>query len=379
MSKKILLLDCSKKLYTRLKSQGFDVETGSLGYATGVKKLPRPVYEYDIFVYNPTNFRKEIVTDFGLSIEDKSPEYSVSEINRHISRGAIILAFVNHVTDNIRHLNQIYDWIPDMPQIESTKDYKINTDYLLDWVKPIAVTPEVTIPIVTKLVSNFSSKVTWKNPFYYNNNHEVLGTNYSINNGRVIIVPSYKSNENIITIFLNRSIKKLFDDTNSNLIDLFRSSEEQKIENEIVSIGESIKTLESELEKSNEELATATRTKVNTISSDETSKLIINYYKLATDQEDSAIFYLYKIIDALKKKFGEKEAKNILKCNKDFNLIGTLANQSYADVRHAPYPEEKIKELTTSEIEACFTSAITIINSYFEHLFSNKSATTATK
>jgi len=289
-----------------------------------------------------------------------------------------LVTFTNTLTDNERLLNKVYDWIPYIPQIQFTKDYQIDNNSYPEWVKPLLLPTEVKIPVTTKLSLNFPTGI-YHQEHYYNKNREILGVSYSVQYGNVLVLPTYKSNDDITTIFLNRSIKKLFEETNSNLIDMFRSSEEQKIENEITTIEESIKTLESELEKSNEELATATRIKVNTISNDETSKLIINYYKLATDQEDSAIFYLYKIIDALKKKFGEKEAKNILKCNKEFNLIGTLANQSCTDARHAPYPEEKIKELTTAEIEACFASAITIISSYFEQLFPSNTKLVTTK
>lgn len=375
MSKKILLLDCSKELFARLKRQGFDVEEGNRGYATGIKKLLRPIYEYNIIIYNPSKIYTKFITE---GFDDQSPEYDFSELKQCLLRGAVLVTFINTLVDNERLLNQVYDWIPYIPQIQFTKDYQIDDNSYPEWVKPLLLPTEVKIPVTTKLSLNFPTGI-YHQEHYFNKNKEILGVSYSVQYGNVLILPTYNSNDDIATIFLNRSIKKIFEDTSSNLIDLFRSSEEQKIENEIISIGESIKTLESELEKSNEELAAATRTKVSTISSDETSKLIINYYKLATDQEDSAIFYLYKIIDALKKKFSEKEAKNILKCNKEFNLIGTLANQSYADARHAPYPEEKIKELTTAEIEACFASAITIISSYFEHLFSNKSPTTVTK
>lgn len=373
MSNKILLLDCSSKLLERLTKQGFDVEAGTLGFATGTKKLLRPIYEYDIFIYNPTTFRVLISPGSMPRIEDKSPEYDLSDMTAHIRRGAVILAFVNNIIGNSRHLNLAYDWIPEMPNIQFTKDYKINTGYIgSDWIKPLVLPNEVKTPSTIKLIPNYSSKVFNEETIFYNNNREALGVECLTDNGVIVVLPTYNSNEDIISIFLNRSIKKLFKNTSSNLIDIFQSPEELLAESQKVVATEAIETLEHQLEIINEESATATRNKIKVISEDETAKLITNYYKLATDQEDSAIFYLYKIIDALKKKFGEKEAKNILKCNKEFNLIGTLANKSYADARHAPYPEEKIVELSTAEIEACFAGATIIIDSYFSSLFPKK-------
>lgn len=370
MALKILLLDCSKKLLTRLKRQGFDVEPGSLGYATGVKKLSRPIYEYNVFIYNPISFSDGIVTQFGLNAEDKSPEYNFYEITRCVNRGATILTFTNKITDNLRHLNEAYSWIPEIPSIDTSRDYKVSSGYIgHKWVKPIVLPNEVKAPTTTKLNLNFSNKVYYHEDIFLNNNQETLGVFYLLGDGQVIILPTYQSNEDIISIFLNRSIPKIYDNNPSDLTALFKSPDQIKLEEQTKINEEAIQTLESEREKLNEELTATIRIKEKTILEDETSKLLTNYYKLATDQEDSAIFYLYKIIDALKQKMGEKEAKNILKCNQEFNLIGTLANRTYADARHAPRPGEKIQELTTPEIEACFAAAIKIINSYFEYLF----------
>jgi len=50
---RILLLDCSESLKNKLESQWFNVESGTLGFCTGVRKLPSQVYEKDVFIYNP--------------------------------------------------------------------------------------------------------------------------------------------------------------------------------------------------------------------------------------------------------------------------------------------------------------------------------------
>jgi hypothetical protein len=75
-------------------------------------------------------------------------------------------------------------------------------------------------------------------------------------------------------------------------------------------------------------------------------------------------------LEALEKKYGqEKEAKRKLGCNREWNLIGTVANASYADIRHAPKPGEKIKEWTQDEIDNCFKAAEKIIHAYLTTLF----------
>ena len=58
MTTKILLLDCSTDLTTKLKRQGFDVEEGTVGFCNRIRSLPSQVYEKDIFIYNPKSLAK---------------------------------------------------------------------------------------------------------------------------------------------------------------------------------------------------------------------------------------------------------------------------------------------------------------------------------
>ena len=53
MNPSILLLDCSTQLEGRLKRQGFDVASGSVGSPNRKVFLPGPVYEYEVIIYNP--------------------------------------------------------------------------------------------------------------------------------------------------------------------------------------------------------------------------------------------------------------------------------------------------------------------------------------
>ena len=124
------------------------------------------------------------------------------------------------------------------------------------------------------------------------------------------------------------------------------------------------------MEEARENFFRASQEKIKTIHIDETAVLIINYYDLALQQEDVSLFYLYKIIEVLKNKYGsESKAKAILKDNKEWNKIRKTANESYRDMRHAPKPGEKIKEWTQEDIKSCFEATLKIINSYLETLF----------
>jgi hypothetical protein len=79
---------------------------------------------------------------------------------------------------------------------------------------------------------------------------------------------------------------------------------------------------------------------------------------------------LYKIIDAIQKKFGgETAATHKLGKSKEWKLIGKLANASYGDIRHAPKPGDKIKDWSRDEIKDGFSAARSVLAAYFTTLF----------
>src|ERR1700674_1255711 len=101
---RILLLDCSDSLQNKLEGQGFNVESGTAGHCTGVKKLPSQVYKKDLFIYNPESCA-EGEKPLGNSkytksdvIHDLSPEYSLQHLEARIKNGGIFLAFVNRLS-----------------------------------------------------------------------------------------------------------------------------------------------------------------------------------------------------------------------------------------------------------------------------------------
>jgi len=377
----ILLLDCSKELAEKLERQGFEVDLGTIGFCDKKRQLPSQVYEKDIFIYNPRSFKKYdrgayIETD---DIEDLTPEYSLDHLSEHIQRGATFLIFVNRIADDIEKQNEAYDWIPFMPTIQFTKDSqaivrRVSEDLNYNFLTPIVLQNSLKVPILQKIKPPRPEQYVYPPDvfsLFFNRNSEVLGVFIKRGSGQLIILPEYQNNEEVVSIFLNRVIPKIYNlDTKVNLIDQFLSPEEKTAIGEFQKAEATIQRASETLEVAKEKLTSANRVKVQVIKNDETAVLILNYYDLATQQDDVALFYLYKIIEALERKYGsEKRAKELLKCNAEWNLIGEKANASYADIRHAPKPGEKIQEWTGEDIKACFEATEKIINTYLSTLF----------
>jgi len=242
----------------------------------------------------------------------------------------------------------------------------LNNHYL----SPLVVKDSLKIPILQTI--NVPLRIREGGALlFYNMNREILGISLEIGDGQLIILPEYKSNEEIIATFLNRVIPKIYETQSKvNIIDLFLSLGEEKIKEEMQKLENEREILDKKFEPAKEKLATATRIKIQTIESDDTANLVLKYHDNALKQDDVALFYLYKIIEVLEKKYGgEKEAKDIIGCNTEWNLIGKVANASYADIRHAPKPGEKIKEWSSEDIKACFEGVVKIIQVYLKTLF----------
>ena len=85
---RILLLDCSDSLELRLKTQGFDIEVGTVGFATGVRHLPSQVYEQNVFFYNPTQVQQSGGRAISeREINNSSPGHDLRYLEGQIERG----------------------------------------------------------------------------------------------------------------------------------------------------------------------------------------------------------------------------------------------------------------------------------------------------
>lgn len=376
MTPSILLLDCDPKLEEKLRLQGFDVESGTVGFTTGRQKLPCQLYEKDIIIYNPKTIAKtphDLDMRFG-SMQVETPEFSIHDSVSFLKNGGTILAFVNKISTNQASIREAYSWIPSIPPIDPTKDRDITAvnihspTAIYKWIMPIVSSKYPKIPVTNKLI--FLAD-TQGQALYFNRNGDILGAAYVFGPGKVILLPESDVEEQIVMNFLHRVIPKLYSYTSGQqLIDKFRSSKEKDISDELEKTEEKIVTIENERDTLKANLAEANREKVTTIKQDETANQILDYFDMAVQQDDVALFYLYKVTEALQKKYGgEKQAKDALNTHTEWNLIGRLSNASYADIRHAPSPGEKKKEWSEEEIKSCFEAAEKIIHQYLSSLF----------
>lgn len=399
MTPNILLLDCSYELKEKLERQGFSVSSGTMGFSNGTRLLPHQLYESEVIVYNPRLIirDKNGNTPTPDTINDLSPEYHVDVLRDHLMKGATILVFANYMGDGV-DANSAYSWIPLIPKLIPTKDQHItlrvhhsqfakwHDSYLLpdfidatEVVRPVRLKLRhrqklVGIPGSTEEIEEVDLRTGQQLqvvPFLYNKNGDVLGVSFKAEEGSIFVFPTFKSNEDIIATFLNRVLPKIHGvETKNNLVDDFVSPHQATVEKKIVEIVDSTKELAGILERTKEELIQAKLIKAKTIREDETAALVLNYFELAQQQPDFALFFLYKIIEVIERKYGnEKKAKAVLQNNEGWNLIGRIANESYRDGRHAPKPGEKIKEWTREEIQSCFVAAKQIAEAYFGSLF----------
>ncbi len=378
MNFSILLLDCESSWEEKLTKQGFDVESGTIGFTTGLRSLPTQPYEKDVFIYDPEKI-KQIKSTYTTSeiqayqIKDLTPEYSLNYVFDAITNGGILLTFAKPIAKNQISLNSAYSWTPLIPNLSFTKDFKI------DLIGPINPTLKIFAPIISATNPILPVQVKIDPPtnsssqhVYWNKIGQLLGLFYFVGNGIVIILPDCKDRFKIADVFLNRIVPKLLNkESNEMLISEFSSPEELRLAENLNLKETTLTEIEGEISSIRENLAKANRDKITTIQNDDSAKLILGYYDTALRDEEKAPFYLYKIIDHLEKKYGgEKEAKdNFSNLRTEWNFIGRLANESFGDMRHAPAPGEKIKDWSNEDMAKMFDCSKKIINEYFKKLF----------
>jgi len=387
MNLAILLLDCSLELEQYLKRQGFDVASGSTGFVNDRDaSLPAPMYEYDIVIFNPQRSITEAkgeTQDFTVGevktvsterspietylkkIRDRTfsgPVADFGPLHNHVERaGAIVLFFLNNFSDDLSVLNNSYRWIPNIPEIAASRDFKpITTAQLIEVYKvrketkaradtlsellPLADVENLKIPVCYKLIVD-SSHPSFV-PLFLNRQGDWLGFSLKLGSGQIIALPEYLNNESVIHDFLNRVVPRFRpDSTPTDVVDAFLSPREAQMHGEMEQVSAERNALNERFERAKVELALAKREKRKLIESDSTARLIISYHKQAIQDEERALFYLYKIIDGLQNKFGgETAAKKAIETDDEWRLIGKIANASYGDIRHAPKPADKITE-----------------------------------
>lgn len=377
----ILLLDGPTSQIEKLKKLGFDISYGTVGFSTGIRNLPSQVYEKDVFIYNPISYFKDargcyIDED---EIENKTTEFELDQIRNRIRRGGTLLVFLNQIAIDKDKQNEAYSWIPNMPAISFTKDQKIivadfsNINYMNErHLVSLVNRSKIKLPVDLKIKMPTSQGYPADSVVLFaNQNSEALGGLLRVDEGQIILLPQYISNEDLISVFVNRVLPKIYNLTSqSSIIDDFISPEETRLKMDISNIKDIISEQEDVLHTNIEAFEEAKRAKINTIKNDEAAVLILNYYNQAIQQEDMALFFLYKAIEHLEHKLGgEAQAKQALGNNTEWNFVNRMANESYRDGRHALKPGEKIKLWSSEDIKTCFEATRKIIDAYLATLF----------
>jgi hypothetical protein len=377
---KILLLDCPAELTQKLREQGYDVEAGTIGFATGKRTLPSQVYEKQVFFYSPSRVETQRGRAIeGEEIEDSTPEYELSHLADTINRGATFVVFVNRLSDDLRTQSRAYSWIPFMPRIQFTKDHWVGPNTFKDYpndkcrfLNPVVDPKEVKIPVRQKLITP-APQAYPRDIFtlFVNGNSEKLGVLIACGIGFIIVLPEFRSNSGAIATFIQRVLPKMYDlKADVSLVDRYISPAEKHTQQQITAGETEINRIELQLEQQRVSLEAARRNKESVIQADHTSKQVLSYYDTALHQEDVALFYLYKAVEFIENNHGgESAAIKKFGFGSEWKFLKKTVNASYADVRHAPKPGDVIKRWTDEEIQDCFEAVEKIILSYFSSLF----------
>jgi hypothetical protein len=266
-----------------------------------------------------------------------------------------------------------------MPPIEYTSDKIVGANPLsgypdsdVGYLTPIVTTAGLSYPVMQKIrppkKAQFEDDVF---NLFWNGHGDSLGAIILRGRGKLVVLPKFQSNDDVVDTFVNRVIPRIYQGkTRDKLTDSFKSPSEVVAVTEL----ERLRGLEEKMREAQAAartaLASATRQKVNALEADATAKQIQVYFDHALRQDDAALYYLYKIIEAIGNKFGG-EAAGIEAVGEQAAWKGVkrLANESYRDARHAPKPGDVIKKWSTQELKQAFEDTQRVAVAYFMTLF----------
>jgi len=301
--------------------------------------------------------------------------------------GATFVAIINPVWNEISRLVELYSWIPFMTPIRFTHDKIV---FVSDFATspassftsygPIVTTDGLSLPLRVKLEApkaNDELYLTDVLPLFWNGNGDCLGVLIRRGKGRLILLPRFRSNSEVIETFLHRVVPKLYtSQSKAGLIESYSSPTERTAHEELEELrGVERQVLERQ-ELVRRKLIAALGEKEKVVKGDATAKQVLIYYDHARRQDDVALFYLYKIVEAIENKFGgESVGIATVGAGVPWKAVKRLANETYRDGRHAPKPGDNVRKWSASEIKKCFEDTETVVIAYFETLFSIPSVT----
>jgi len=379
MAVSIMLLDCSEALRKELEARGYDVSAGTTGYCTGVRSLPRPIYECDVLVYNPTTQNPKVPIKEE-AIADKTPVISFSQdtLAKHISSGGHWLVFANKVSEDPARQGFAYlPFVPGVRDMAFTQDTKTSMSKGLgdlrhmDKYLPVFRAPKVLpikLPVLVKLDSSHDNFTT----ILENARGEALAGLFWWQFGEVLFLPTLENNDNAVLFYMTHIFPKFkHSATPKTLEDEFISPAEADLRAKDDELFVQYGMLEDFYNENKKKLFEATQEKLKLIAADETARWAIECYKEAQEDPARAAGPLFKVLEAIGNKYGNDTAAKLIlvDCNAEWNTLKELTNRSDKNARHLPKPGEVVKPLTEDEIRRCFDAAKKMILAYLRALF----------
>lgn len=104
-------------------------------------------------------------------------------------------------------------------------------------------------------------------------------------------------------------------------------------------------------------------------SGDPTLRQCYEYIEDAREHDRESLFFLYKLIESVKHRFGGwEQAAKTLKVKKEIEYVKRLANVSGGDQRHAPKPSDVLQRPSGAERTRAMEYSTNIIRAYEKYL-----------
>lgn len=384
---KILLLDCDESLVKRLAKKGFEVSSGTMGFCDGKRSIPVALYEQDIIFYNPNNIdfalkaeKAESDNNKGLfyvkGVVNETSEVVVGEdIRDFLKRSGVIVAFFNELSQNdIRTEYAVQSWIPNVPYPFPTNDRVINKTLDIENKTAKAfyyLFKDFTPKLPVKRKSVYHSEYIYPDFFLKNQRRDILASSYEVDNGLVIVLPEFKSNDDIIVHFMDYIYPALYE-IKPNLpdfLELHKTSKIQLLTDERGIKKKQLEGIEKAIISKNSQIVEEYNRIEDKIRKDAIAVSLLGYLDDILDNKLNAWYPAYKITEKVFDYFGsEAEAKKALRLNEEINFIRRIANETHRDTRHAPKPGEIVNPPKKVDIDQIINFSRNIVKKYIDKL-----------
>ncbi len=375
----ILLLDCDRHIETSLKNKGFSVNSGSLGFDTGVQNIPVALYEQNIIFFNPTDveFASEAESQekdgsfYIPDIENVTPEIHINDIKDFLSRSGLLVIFMNELDISGKREQAIYSWIPKVPYCFSTSDTKLDIeldpeDKIEQAFRPIFRDLKIKTPV--KRSSHYHRDYQYPKVFCRNKRGDILASLYTIDGGYVVLLPEFESNLDVINHIATHVYPCLFEVSPDipDFLNLKKTTKAIVLEKKLKDEEANLKKATSSIKKIREDLVIENNMVEKILQKDQTSIKLMGYLRDMLEDKRNSWYPAYKIKEAISDVFGgEKGAKQKLGHNSKFNYIKKIANESNRDTRHPPRQGEVVNPPSEEEVEKITKYTIQLVESYF--------------